>query len=500
MAEKILFLTGKLAERQLKRILKIMKPEFSYKISQVGVSVAALMSENIIMRRVSKDKEIDKIIVPGKFRGDLEKLSKFFDVPVERGPDDISHLPDYFGLDSSKMELDEYECDIFAEIVDAAVLDVNEIIQIAKKYVSMGANVIDLGCMPDTDFKHLEDTIFKLKKIGLKVSVDSANSEELIRGGKAGADYLLSVNEKNFHIIDEVDSVPIIIPNTPGDMNSLDRAIEKMIKKKREFLADPILDPIHYGFTDSIVRYRDLRKKYPDVKILMGTGNLTELTDCDSAGANAILMGLVSELSINAVLVVQVSGHCRTSIKETDIARKKLDWWEEEISNALNAPTHPITIALRKPIESCSLPITDFLKIIGGVRQDLNHKPFASFIELEKYSDHVAGAVGRLSARIFGDVQNTEVLAYATQLGIACQFTNILRDITEDKESRRVYIPLELLQKYDLNFLNGKPTDKETVKSIDPYSNDFLKTWYDSDSKLNFLLAIFNCFKTTFSS
>ncbi len=322
MAEKILFLTGKLAERQLKRILKIMKPEFSYKISQVGVSVAALMSENIIMRRVSKDKEIDKIIVPGKFRGDLEKLSKFFDVPVERGPDDISHLPDYFGLDSSKIELDEYECDIFAEIVDAAVLDVNEIIQVAKKYVSMGANVIDLGCMPDTDFKHLEDTIFKLKKIGLKVSVDSANSEELIRGGKAGADYLLSVNEKNFHIIDEVDSVPVIIPNTPGDMNSLDRAIKKMIKKKREFLADPILDPIHYGFTDSIVRYKDLRKKYPDIKILMGTGNLTELTDCDSAGANAILMGLVSELSINAVLVVQVSGHCRTSIKETDIARK----------------------------------------------------------------------------------------------------------------------------------------------------------------------------------
>ena len=54
----------------------------------------------------------------------------------------------------------------------------------------------------------------------------------------------------------------------------------------------------------------------------MGTGNLTELTDSDSSGVNAILMGLVSELSINAVLVVQVSGHCRNSIKETDVARK----------------------------------------------------------------------------------------------------------------------------------------------------------------------------------
>ena len=54
----------------------------------------------------------------------------------------------------------------------------------------------------------------------------------------------------------------------------------------------------------------------------MGTGNLTELTDSDSAGVNATLMGLVSELSIDAVLVVQVSGHCKNSIKETDAARK----------------------------------------------------------------------------------------------------------------------------------------------------------------------------------
>ena len=54
----------------------------------------------------------------------------------------------------------------------------------------------------------------------------------------------------------------------------------------------------------------------------MGTGNLTELTDSDSSGVNTILMGLVSELNINAVLVVQVSNHCRNSIKETDKARK----------------------------------------------------------------------------------------------------------------------------------------------------------------------------------
>ena len=75
MSEKILFLTGKLAERQLKRILSLMKPEFSYRINQIGVNVAALMSENIIMRRLQKEQDVDRIIIPGKFRGNLKKLA-----------------------------------------------------------------------------------------------------------------------------------------------------------------------------------------------------------------------------------------------------------------------------------------------------------------------------------------------------------------------------------------------------------------------------------------
>ena len=65
MSEKILFLTGKLAKRQLERILNSMKPEFSYQINQIGVNVAALMSESIIMRRLSKNQSFDRIIVPG---------------------------------------------------------------------------------------------------------------------------------------------------------------------------------------------------------------------------------------------------------------------------------------------------------------------------------------------------------------------------------------------------------------------------------------------------
>ena len=405
MSEKILFLTGKLAERQLRRILSSMKPEFSYKINQIGVNVAALMSENIIMRRLDKEQKADRIIVPGKFRGNLKKLTRYFNIPVERGPDDISHLPDYFGIKKPDEELSEYECEIFAEIVDAADLSVRKILKIAKDYVSQGANVIDLGCMPDTKFDHLEETVKALKSRGYKVSVDSANSEELIRGSNSGADYILSLNERNLNILDKLkNSTPIIIPSSPGDLKSLERVIKKLKHQKIEFFADPILDPIHYGFADSIMRYIQLRKNYPEIKIFMGTGNLTELTDSDSAGVNATLMGLVSELSINAVLVVQVSGHCKNSIKETDVARKIMHFSKESKRLPFRINNSLMGMSERKPTRKTNKEIKeikDFIKdknfriylgenginIFNSTLHIINTDPFEFYEKLEISED-----------------------------------------------------------------------------------------------------------------
>lgn len=105
-------------------------------------------------------------------------------------------------------------------------------------------------------------------------------------------------------------------------MASLYRAIDACLKNKKTFIVDAILDPIHFGFADSVVRYHKLRKKYPDIPIMMGVGNLTELTDADTTGINAILFGLISELDINAVLATSVSPHAVNAIAEADNARR----------------------------------------------------------------------------------------------------------------------------------------------------------------------------------
>src|SRR5262249_15932092 len=97
----------------------------------------------------------------------------------------------------------------------------------AEKLKAAGADVIDLGCLPDTPFPHLEDTIFALKEAGFSVSVDSADPSELTRGTRAGADFLLSLTTETLSIAREGAAVPILVPEKPGDLDSLTNAIEE---------------------------------------------------------------------------------------------------------------------------------------------------------------------------------------------------------------------------------------------------------------------------------
>jgi dihydropteroate synthase len=117
-------------------------------------------------------------------------------------------------------------------------------------------------------------------------------------------------------------STPVLIPGDAKDLASLERAVAVLERRGRSYLADAILDPIHFGFTDSIARYHALRRACPDAPIMMGIGNVTELTHADTIGMNALLFGIASELGLAAVLVVQVSEHARSVVREADVARR----------------------------------------------------------------------------------------------------------------------------------------------------------------------------------
>jgi dihydropteroate synthase-like protein len=324
MAERILFLTGHLARPRLEKVLASLDAGFEWSIVDVGVKVAALMTEAIISRRVPRPVNAARILVPGRCRADLDRLSAEFGVRFERGPEELKDLPAYFGKHGHTLDLSRHDMRIFAEIVDASALGVDAILARAMAMRAAGADVIDLGCLPDTPFPHLEDATRALKAAGFEVSVDSAAPDELRRGAAAGAAFVLSLTEHTLDIASDTGATPVLIPADHGDLASLLRAAEAVDKRGMSAILDPILDPIHFGFMASLERYAEVRRRLPQSEILMGTGNLTELTDADSGGVTAALLGVCSELHIRNILVVQVSPHTRRTIQEHDATRRMM--------------------------------------------------------------------------------------------------------------------------------------------------------------------------------
>jgi len=323
MADRLLFLTGHLARARLEAVLAgAGNLGFEWSVFDVGVKVAALMTEAIITRRLKRPIDADRVILPGRCRVDLERLTKSFEVPFERGPDELKDLPAYFGGRARNLDLSRHDMRIFAEIVDASALTVDQILERATTMGAAGADVIDVGCRPDTPFPHLEDAVRALRANGFAVSVDSAATDELLRGGAAGANFLLSLTEHTLDIAADTGAAPVLIPAMHADVASLVRAAEAADRRGIPAILDPVIDPIHFGFMASLSRYAELRRALPQAEILMGTGNLTELTDADSAGVTAMLLGVCSELSVRNLLVVQVSPHTRRTIQEHDAARR----------------------------------------------------------------------------------------------------------------------------------------------------------------------------------
>ena len=148
---------------------------------------------------------------------------------------------------------------------------------------------------------------------------------------------------------------------------------------------------------------------------------------------------------------------------ETHIKATKLAWWRSEIEHLFGSqPQHPISRALLPAVEHFNLPKQYFLEILDGMEMDLHKIRFKDFSELEKYCYHVASVVGLLSAHVFG-YSNPKTLDYANDLGMAFQLTNIIRDVYEDINRDRLYLPLDEMAQFgvsedDLRKKNQSPS------------------------------------------
>jgi dihydropteroate synthase len=321
----VLFVTGKLAEPSLRRVLDEMQPAFETSVAVMKITVAALMTTPWIARFLELPPGTDLVLIPGLCEGDVEALRKQFGVRVEKGPKDLRQIPRYFGQAAAAADYGAYRIQILAEINNAPKLAAEALMAAAEYFRSSGADLIDVGCTPGLAFPGLGDVVRALRRAGMRVSIDSFDRSEILAAVEAGAEMVLSVNRSNLDVARELagtGATAVVIPDLGEGIDTLEPTIEALEGWDVPYLLDPIIEPIGFGFMASLERYAEVHRRYPDAGQLMGIGNITELTSADSTGVNAVLIGICEELGVRAVLTTEVIPWARGAVKEIDIARR----------------------------------------------------------------------------------------------------------------------------------------------------------------------------------
>ncbi len=138
-------------------------------------------------------------------------------------------------------------------------------------------------------------------------------------------------------------------------------------------------------------------------------------------------------------------------VLDPSVAAQKLHWWQMEVQSSFaGSAQHPVMKALMPLTADFGITAQHLQDVIAGCQMDLNQTRYLDFAGLQRYCHLVAGVVGEVAARIFGQSQE-ETTHYAHQLGLAFQLTNIVRDVGEDALRGRIYLPVNELQQFNVS-------------------------------------------------
>jgi dihydropteroate synthase-like protein len=347
--EHIHFVTGRLAEHALRPIVQSLAGQvgFNCTLEVLPITVAALMTPGWIARHVHIPLSATRVIIPGYCDGDLGPIQALTSARVERGPRDLRELDEFFGQKPSKDDYGPYDIEIIAEINHAPRLELADIVATAENLRRSGADIIDVGCEPGDAWSGVAECVAALRAEGHRVSIDSLNPAEIDPAVAAGAELVLSVNRSNRQAAKTWGCEVVAIPDDIPSLGGLEETVDFLAAAGVRIRIDPIVEPLGCGFAASLGRYLEVRRRFPDAEMLMGIGNLTELTDSDSAGINVLLLGFCQELGVRSVLTTQVINWARTSVRECDLARRLVYYSRRQRI----PPKHiePRLVALRDP-------------------------------------------------------------------------------------------------------------------------------------------------------
>lgn len=383
--QRLEFLTGKLAAPALREVLRGQFPESSnsYTVTVLPITVAALMTPSWIARNWRPAPDVDRVILPGYCEGDLSELRSMAPIILDRGPRDLRRLPDFLtGRNETPSDFGAFRIEILAEINHAPRLNRSELLDQARRFAANGADWIDIGCEVDGNWSQVGDAVKAIRDLGLRVSIDSFDVNEVSTAVRAGAELVLSVNQTNRHAAPDWGVEVVVIPDEIRSLGGLRDNIEWLESRSVRFRVDPILEPIGCGFAASLERYLTVRKNWPTLPMLMGIGNLSELSDVDSAGVNLLLLGFCEELRIDRVLTTEVINWARSSVRECDLARRLVHY---AVHHGIPPKNLATSLVMLRDARIESYADAQLEQLAAGIR-DHNYRLFAERGEIHLLS------------------------------------------------------------------------------------------------------------------
>jgi len=344
---QILAVTGRNAEEEVKEQVK--------NVYVVDVDIAAFITPRHLNNVDFGD--YDLVIVPGLAKGDWKSLEDKKGVKIRLGPihasdigliiDNINTIELSHKIPACKMlnistarknreivdSLSDYifkigdvevggntRMKVVAEIVDATEMEKDNLISRIQYYEESGADIIDLGIPLNFE----SDDVRKTVKIAVEnstcpISIDTFSGKAIDIGVRTGADMVMSISKENLNSLDYVGDAAVVV--VERDLKDLYNVLEKVKKRTNRVIADCLLDPI--SIADSIVRYYEFRNDETNLgktPVLLGVGNITEMSDADSIGINAVLAFIAEELGVNLLFTTEASNKTRGSVRELKIA------------------------------------------------------------------------------------------------------------------------------------------------------------------------------------
>ncbi len=369
---KLLLATGRKAEGMVRDAVRNLSLDCKVLIQDIGI--AAFSTPKSLRKALEKQfssKKSDLILVSGLCKADFSSLEKEIATPIRLGPRHAYDLGEALKF-ATKMEFSSFiPADVFlaekrkenarkqlyelessvkemfslkgvkigggarmkvcAELVDATLMNEEEIHRKIDFFLESGADIIDIGvhigAKPGEVKKAVKAALSFAPDIPL--SVDTLDAELILAGIETGADMVLSVNKENISEvggeIGENDRAAVVIPDFDASNESLVANI-KMAKEHgiKRIIADPVLNAVGYGIAESIYNYYLFRLQDKSTPLFFGVGNVTELMDADSVGINATLAGIASELDVDILFTPEYSDKAIGSVKELRIASEMM--------------------------------------------------------------------------------------------------------------------------------------------------------------------------------